>query len=349
MERLSNKDVQALLEFIREGYRSRDVTTLLHRVNSRLATVVQLKNRRYHEVGPPPTAKANVGQAHKDGDFSKPDSLYCLKVRSVNDQENGNSSPNHPHPAASHNFAGLRPQRIPFGALRALLRARGKHISKNDRVLVNLLRSHLFQAYRNAEKATRIERKVSIVEGALGGLHLGLMVLTMEGEIRLATRHAVQQLRLFLPDKALRANRLPSTILTWIKQQQLASSRENAGSISASPIVLEQQGKRLVIRFVPNLNQILLLVEEQPIAAHTNAVASSRLSVRESQVLDWLAQGKTNKEIAAILQLSPRTVQKHLEHIYQKLGVENRTGAAAKAYQLRPSDLEARSSDARRT
>jgi len=58
------------------------------------------------------------------------------------------------------------------------------------------------------------------------------------------------------------------------------------------------------------------------------------LSPREAQVLDWVAQGKTNKEIGVILDLSPRTVQKHLEHIYRKIYVESRTAAAAKAYEI---------------
>ena len=45
--------------------------------------------------------------------------------------------------------------------------------------------------------------------------------------------------------------------------------------------------------------------------------------------LSWLSKGKTNRDIAQILGLSPRTVDKHLEQIYSKLGVENRTAAAA--------------------
>jgi DNA-binding CsgD family transcriptional regulator len=45
-------------------------------------------------------------------------------------------------------------------------------------------------------------------------------------------------------------------------------------------------------------------------------------------VLSWLSKGKTNRDIAQILGLSPRTVDKHLEQIYSKLGVENRTAAA---------------------
>ena len=52
-----------------------------------------------------------------------------------------------------------------------------------------------------------------------------------------------------------------------------------------------------------------------------------RLTPRENEVLHWLARGKTDAEIAALLGLSPRTVQKHLEHIYVKLGVETRTAA----------------------
>jgi DNA-binding NarL/FixJ family response regulator len=53
------------------------------------------------------------------------------------------------------------------------------------------------------------------------------------------------------------------------------------------------------------------------------------LTLREGQVLEWLSRGKSNRDIAAILGLSPRTVTKHVEQIFQKLGVENRTSAAS--------------------
>ncbi len=57
----------------------------------------------------------------------------------------------------------------------------------------------------------------------------------------------------------------------------------------------------------------------------------TRLTDRESEVMHWLACGKTDADIAALLGISPRTVQKHLEHIYVKLGVENRTAAVMRA------------------
>jgi DNA-binding CsgD family transcriptional regulator len=48
----------------------------------------------------------------------------------------------------------------------------------------------------------------------------------------------------------------------------------------------------------------------------------------------WIARGKANRDIGEILNLSPRTVNKHLEQIFSKLGVENRTSAAAAAMRV---------------
>ncbi|MFT5084877.1 MAG: DNA-binding NarL/FixJ family response regulator [Lentisphaeria bacterium] len=57
------------------------------------------------------------------------------------------------------------------------------------------------------------------------------------------------------------------------------------------------------------------------------------ITKRESEVFLWLAKGKTNREIAQILDFSPRTVNKHLEQLFKKLDVDNRTSAAAMAIQ----------------
>jgi len=62
---------------------------------------------------------------------------------------------------------------------------------------------------------------------------------------------------------------------------------------------------------------------------------AAALTGREREVLDWLGAGKTDKDIAAILAISPRTVQKHLQRIYEKLGVETRTAAVMRAVSTR--------------
>ena len=67
------------------------------------------------------------------------------------------------------------------------------------------------------------------------------------------------------------------------------------------------------------------------IASEAATSAGLALTVREAEVMAWVARGKTNRDVAEILGMSPRTVNKHLEHIYEKLGVETRTAAAAAA------------------
>ena len=62
------------------------------------------------------------------------------------------------------------------------------------------------------------------------------------------------------------------------------------------------------------------------------------LTPRETEVLSWVAKGKTNRDIADILGMSHRTVNKHLEHVFEKLGVETRSAAAAIAGQILPGN-----------
>ncbi|GAA6142514.1 DNA-binding response regulator [Hydrogenophaga sp. 5NK40-0174] len=78
----------------------------------------------------------------------------------------------------------------------------------------------------------------------------------------------------------------------------------------------------------------LVLLTMAPTNASLQRLQNVRLTPRESEVLSWLAKGKTNRDIADILGMSPRTVNKHLEHIFEKLGVETRSAAAAIAGQL---------------
>jgi DNA-binding CsgD family transcriptional regulator len=104
--------------------------------------------------------------------------------------------------------------------------------------------------------------------------------------------------------------------------------------------------KSLLVSFVLNRNgsdfsdreKMLLDLVREPLAAlYRHALARARsfgelpVTQRERQVLEWLAAGKTDREIGEILGMSPRTVQKHLQHIYEKLGVETRTAAVMRA------------------
>jgi DNA-binding NarL/FixJ family response regulator len=75
--------------------------------------------------------------------------------------------------------------------------------------------------------------------------------------------------------------------------------------------------------------QFLLSVEETVQGAMSRLAQRHQLTDRESEVLLWVARGKSSRDIGEILGASPRTIDKHLEHAFVKLGVENRAAAAA--------------------
>src|SRR5206468_3395001 len=83
---------------------------------------------------------------------------------------------------------------------------------------------------------------------------------------------------------------------------------------------------RLVNRRLPG--EFLLVLEERPDAPPACVLGALGLTPRECVIASWLAQGKTNPEIATILGANLLTLKVHLLHIYEKLGVETRTAAA---------------------
>jgi DNA-binding response OmpR family regulator/DNA-binding CsgD family transcriptional regulator len=75
---------------------------------------------------------------------------------------------------------------------------------------------------------------------------------------------------------------------------------------------------------------LVVLTESNNGAAIEALALQFRLTAREAEVLYWVAQGKTNRDIGDILGTRPKTITKHLEHVFEKLGVETRTAAASR-------------------
>ena len=103
--------------------------------------------------------------------------------------------------------------------------------------------------------------------------------------------------------------------------------------LSSTEITLNLPGQSEIS--IRNLGQVglgetmLLLAQNNLRNGDAARLQDAALTQRESEVLSWVAKGKTNRDIAEILGMSPRTVNKHLEHIFDKLGVETRSAAAA--------------------
>jgi len=82
---------------------------------------------------------------------------------------------------------------------------------------------------------------------------------------------------------------------------------------------------------------LLVLTESSNGAAIEALSLRFRLTAREAEVLYWVAQGKTNRDIGDILGTRPKTITKHLEHVFEKLGVETRTAAASRVLGTLPA------------
>ena len=80
--------------------------------------------------------------------------------------------------------------------------------------------------------------------------------------------------------------------------------------------------------FTDRERALLDLLKPHLAAIYRRINSVGQLTAREAEVLRWVGAGKSDAQIGAILRISARTVQKHLQNIYEKLGVESRTAAA---------------------
>jgi DNA-binding CsgD family transcriptional regulator len=126
---------------------------------------------------------------------------------------------------------------------------------------------------------------------------------------------------------------LPAKVKSW-----LADLNRGAGaSGSTAPLLIEDAGIRVVIHFVPARERgepDALLVERAEELLTIPQLRAAGLTARQAEILRQVALGQTNAEIAAELELSPRTVQKHLENIYEQLGTRSRTEALLTAWSI---------------
>jgi len=166
-----------------------------------------------------------------------------------------------------------------------------------------------------------------VLHGALDSLDSAIVGLSPRARIAWATPRAERLLLDYQLVGTRTRDHLHHTIIDWLRthEQQLASPSELPHAIR--PLVCSGSEGTLTIRLIRQGPLRLLLLEEARTLPSTTALAHLGLSRRETEILSWVAHGKTNAEIGAILGISPRTVQKHLERIYGRLGVENRHAA----------------------
>lgn len=125
---------------------------------------------------------------------------------------------------------------------------------------------------------------------------------------------------------------VPAALLGWLRAAAEGAevrplSATRPGPRGGRQLVCTLQGRTV------DEDWLVVLREVNDAATVEATMQAFGLTLRESEVLYWVAKGKTNRDIGDILGSSPATVKKHLERVYEKLGVETRTAAAAMALQ----------------
>jgi DNA-binding CsgD family transcriptional regulator len=351
MERLTRGDLRRLLDAVRTLYASADLTAFRARVLSTVPQVVRSDVTGYNEVDPeqgqvtgriePVVGDVGtvlrdfarhmhehpvLGHVRRTGDGSARKISDFLTARQF--RRRGLYREFYRPLGIEHQIAISLPI-SPALVIGIALNRRGRDFSERDRLLLDLLRPHVVQAYANAETVSRLQARLARTGGEES---CGVILVDGAGRVRHATEAARRRLEDYF-GKGRDPSRLPDRLERWVTHQRSQLAPADDGPLPRAALVIDRPGKRLIVRLLsePSGDEHHLVLEEQRAGGGGGLVPSWGLTPREAEVLRWVAQGKTNREIAIILSLSPLTVRTHLEHIFRKIGVETRTAAAIRA------------------
>ena len=197
-----------------------------------------------------------------------------------------------------------------------------------DRRVLDLLAPHLEAAYRYSEAVSDLKSQLAAL---LQGFEIdggAAIQVGADRRIRHMSGHAQDLLTMYFGTRWIDRSRLPPSVDDWLRRHGGATG---VSLTPLQPLVAEGDGRRLTIQIVRSHGSVFLLLSERKLRINPADIASLGLSRRETEVLAWLVQGKSNAEIAGILGLSPVTIKHCLERIYGKLDVGTRAAATAVA------------------
>jgi DNA-binding CsgD family transcriptional regulator len=185
-----------------------------------------------------------------------------------------------------------------------------------QRDLMTLLRPHFAQAWKRANAISQRDAALALV---------AIAEVDPTGRILFATERASTLFAQYRSRASVSPRMLPEPWRGWLLRS-LAAAEELA---AFRPLILEEGGRRLTARIasIPGERRYQLHFEEKTLVTATQVAALLGLTPRQGEVLYWIAQGKSNEEIGIIIEAKVRTVAKHVEQIFARIGVENRSSA----------------------
>jgi DNA-binding CsgD family transcriptional regulator len=203
----------------------------------------------------------------------------------------------------------------------------GGSFSEQDRLCGRLLREHLENAWRLTERLARWRELGETLIHAQDAVRMAGIVLDRDGRAISLSKLARALLDRHVAEPIALASGLPPCMAAWTTQRLAALAAPDNYAQKLAPLVLTSAHGTLEIELRAGGDALLpmLLLSEQ--RAPRERLRRHGLTPREAEVLHWIGEGKTNPEIALILGAAPRTIHKHTENIFRKLGVDNRHAA----------------------
>jgi DNA-binding NarL/FixJ family response regulator len=172
---------------------------------------------------------------------------------------------------------------------------------------------------KNLELAEEIELRLDAEKQLETSLEQALLISDSQGQILFATGQARILLNTFFASGS--DKKLPIELQNWLSgpdnQRPKLISHKKRGEIEVDHFAISKSG-----------NVSLLRIEHRNGDNGPKALLALGVTAREAEVLYWISEGKTNPEIAIIIDASLNTVKKHAINLFAKLGVETRTAAA---------------------
>jgi DNA-binding CsgD family transcriptional regulator len=193
---------------------------------------------------------------------------------------------------------------------------------ERDRALLNLLQPHFVQLHRAAAVRRVAASARAVLEDGRDLGERGLLLIDRHGAVDVASPIARRLLDRYVTDRT--GARLPTALARWLQEQRTAA---RAGR-TPTALSIDGSSGTLVIHLDRRGATDVMVLEERTAPGRATAALSSR----EREVLALVAEGLRNVEVAEALWVSPATVRKHLENIYEKLDVHTRTAAVARVH-----------------
>ena len=226
-----------------------------------------------------------------------------------------------------HHMLGFVAQMEDTGHAISIHRAE-KGFEEREREILNAIQPHIVNSYINAIVHSRARNSVAQIKAAMETAPGAYGHFDARGKVVWLQEKAVTWLNEFFPSEVKHDGKIPHSVRMLLDE----SAREND-----APKKLEQPGGKEILTTCLGASPVggwVMRLERRPKEFFPRFRPLPQLSERKNEVFRWMVEGKRNAEIATILHLSPRTVEKHVAEILLELKVENRATAIIRAMEF---------------